>query len=60
MQSVQVIERVAQPNQTRLECPQIKCFKRQRLQKLLDLPGSIDRRIISDGRTDKPTAHSMD
>src|SRR5215831_7358725 len=55
-----MIERVAQPNETRLECAQIKCFERQGLQELLYLPGCIDRRIISDGFTEKPTAHSLD
>src|SRR5215469_5331076 len=55
-----MIERVAQPNETRLECAQIKCFERQRLQELLYLPGCIDRRIISHGFPEKPTAHSID
>src|SRR5262249_7447994 len=60
MQSVLMIERMAEPNEARLECAQIKCFERQRLQELLYLPGCIDRRVISDGFTEKPTAHGLD
>src|SRR5215469_9424579 len=55
-----MIERVAQTNETRLECAQIECFERQQLQELLYLPRCIDRRVISDEFTDKPTAHSVD
>ncbi|MBV9816169.1 MAG: hypothetical protein JO229_10525 [Alphaproteobacteria bacterium] len=57
---VQMIKRVAEPNETRLECAQIKCFERQGLQELLYLPDCIDRWTISDGFTDEPTAHGVD
>src|SRR4029077_17278947 len=54
-----MIECMAQPNKTRLECAQIKCLERQRFEKFLDLSDRLERRIVSDGFTDKPTADSV-
>src|SRR5262249_62052930 len=54
MQSVLVIERMAEAHEARLGCAQLKCFERQRLQELLYLPGCIDRRGLYGGVPPKP------
>ena len=49
MNLVEVIERVAQPDETRLEGGEVERFQRERLEELLGLPGCFDRRIIPNG-----------
>ena len=60
MQLVQVIERMAESNETRLECGQIERFERQRLQVFLGLSGSFNRRVVTEGFPDEPAADSVD
>src|SRR6516162_3704312 len=55
-----MINCMAQPNETRLECAQIEGFERERFEKLLGLSRRFDRRVVWDRFADEPAVDSVD
>jgi hypothetical protein len=55
-----MIQCVAQPNETRFKRGQIKCFKRKRFEKFVNLSDCIKGRSVIDGFSSETTADSID
>ena len=60
MQLVQVIQRVADPDQPLLERAKIERFQGEGLEELLELPHLPDGRRISDGLAGEAAAHNIE
>src|SRR5579862_5525063 len=60
VQLVQMVERVAQPDETRLEIGKVEGFERQRFQEELDLSDRVGRRRVTDSLAGKRAANGLD